>query len=149
MKTWEDVFEGRYRVVGECWEWTGNRDPKGCGRINMNHGGVLRVWFTHRISAALSGLEITDRHVCHHCDNPPCIRPEHLFVGTHLLNMRDMREKGRFAYGSRQSSAKLTDADVRMISASDKSQTSLAARLGVTQSNISHIRARRSWKHLP
>jgi hypothetical protein len=80
--------------------------------------------------------------VCHRCDNPPCVRPDHLFLGTHQDNDADRDAKGRTANGERIGAAKLTDeqvAEIRRLRDAGLSQTSIAARYGVSQSHVSRI----------
>jgi hypothetical protein len=76
-----------------CWEFTGTKTPKGYGRISFN--GVHE--YTHRVSWILHNGPIPKGLVIlHSCDNPPCCNPEHLSVGTHKDNSRDMVRKGNF-----------------------------------------------------
>jgi hypothetical protein len=88
---------GRIKIGGpdECWEWMGARQESGYGVITFDR----RQWKTHRISAALKfGARALDNKLaCHHCDNPPCCNPAHLFLGTHLDNNQDRERKGRGA----------------------------------------------------
>jgi hypothetical protein len=88
----EKIF-ARAVDVGECWEWTGAKNEKGYGRI-QTHTKALA--YTHRVVAAAMGMEIADKQVCHSCDNPSCVRPDHLFVGTNRDNVLDMISKGRW-----------------------------------------------------
>lgn len=76
-----------------CWLWKGVRDRKGYGQIRF-FGKITRA---HRVSASLFQGRIipSSLDVCHHCDNPPCVRPDHLFIGTRSDNMRDCQRKGR------------------------------------------------------
>jgi hypothetical protein len=96
--------------------------------------------------------------VLHKCDVPLCVRPEHLFLGSHSDNTQDAFSKGRrprrfrmppgFSVGERNGHAKLTDEQVRAIRASKKSGRQLARELGVSAGAIHHIRQGRAWRHL-
>lgn len=87
-----ESFWGRVDTSGECWLWTGARLKTGYGVLKRG-GRVLKA---SRVAWALVKGPIPDGlFVCHHCDNPPCVRPDHLFLGTHLDNMRDRDAKGR------------------------------------------------------
>lgn len=79
-----------------CWEWTGQRARFGYGRAAHLFGTHL----AHRISWTLANGPIPKGlFVCHHCDNPPCVRPDHLFLGTASDNIRDAWAKGRMRPG--------------------------------------------------
>lgn len=78
-----------------CVEWMGCRDKDGYGKIYVN-GKHTRC---HVLSYLLFVGDVPKgMFVCHHCDNPSCINPKHLFVGTHTANMHDMLKKGRDNY---------------------------------------------------
>lgn len=84
--------------VTGCWEWQGYRMPKGYGQIGFG-GSVLLV---HRVVwTTLHGPTRTDGFVCHHCDNPPCWNPDHLFLGDNEINTQDRVSKGRTRNGLR------------------------------------------------
>lgn len=77
-----------------CWEWTGGKNGR-YGRFTFNYQSVP----VHRLSMTLAGRDPTGLLVCHRCDNPICVNPDHLFLGTHTDNMADKVAKGRQAKG--------------------------------------------------
>ena len=135
---------------GSCWEWNGHRDQLGYGRIWSN-GKLERA---HRVAWRLSAGPIpAGLWVLHHCDNPSCVRPDHLFLGNHMDNVRDRMAKRRptTPRGSRNPRSKLTESDVRQIRrlASSCSRPELAERFGVTPQAINQIVKRTCWDWLP
>ena len=125
--------------LGECWEWNGHRDIRhGYGRFVAPEWTNAAHRFAYsEFSGIIPGL---DMHICHRCDNPPCIRPSHLFAGTRSANMRDMVAKGRHPY---EAVTKLTDAQVAEIrsrpSGAWGAKAAMAREFGVSGNHISYI----------
>lgn len=131
-----------------CWDWSGAIGDTGYTRIDSNHYG-------HRVSYEIHHGPIPPgMYVLHRCDNRRCTNPDHLFIGTHDDNMRDMQSKGRGrwsgVYGERHGGAKLTEAQViemrRLHAAGGISQAALARRFGVSQAMVSRIIRRTAWR---
>lgn len=146
--TLHDRLMAGIRVDGDCWMWTRAVDRDGYGRIAIE-GGNRKV---HRAAFALWVGSIKAEHsVCHRCDRPACINPDHLFLGTQADNMRDMAHKGRrlgvkALFGERHGMAKLSNADVRAIRAATCTQAELARRFGVSAGTINMILRGKTWR---
>lgn len=119
-----------------CWNW---RKSKARGRVKVNGKAMLaaRLAYQTFVGPLAEGL-----HVCHRCDNPACVNPQHLFLGTQAENMADMRQKRRNGWNN----VKLTESDVEAIRASTDSNGALARRYGVVRTTISNIRNGISWR---
>lgn len=149
--TLKERFWAKVSKTRTCWLWTGTRTPLGYGRINI---GKRRSDYAHRLSYLWTHGEIPEGvFVLHHCDNPSCVRPDHLFLGTHKDNMKDMREKNRSRKrGEENPQAKLTAEDVinirRIYRLRRATQQQLATRYKVTQTTICNIINRILWPHL-
>lgn len=145
----EDDFWRYVEKGGECWLWTGWRGSFGYGQFARRDAGTLSVRLAHRVSYEMAyGTIPAGKNVRHLCDEPACVRPEHLTLGTQRQNMSDMVERGRQAKGERHGAAKLSEEDVRAIRASPSTGAQLAKRYGVTEATISHIRVGKHWKHV-
>lgn len=130
-----------------CWEMTNSLDPKGYGRLTVDGKQVP----AHRISfSCFNGPIPEGHHVCHRCDKPACVNPDHLFTGTNHDNVRDMHAKGRArkAFGLQSSNGKLSEKQVVEIRSSTARAKDLASKFGVKSSTISNIRSGRLHKHL-
>lgn len=131
-----------------CWYWIGAMYQNGYGKAR--HAG--RECYAHRYSYNLYKGPIPDgMHVCHRCDDPSCVNPDHLFVGTRDDNMSDMAIKGRSAHGERHGSAKLSVEQVREIRSkrnAGQSVTAIAAEYGVSKGRISEIVHRKAWRRV-
>lgn len=134
-----------------CWIWQGVINRHGYGAFRRTRGPSIEA---HRMAYILEHGEIQDgRHVCHTCDNPACVRPDHLFLGTPKENMQDRSKKGRSAsrVGEKNNNAKLTEEDVRQIHALKNagfSNDSIASRYGVKPSHITLISSGQRWPHI-
>ena len=153
MKTIEERLEEKYTVnPSGCWEWSANKTHNGYGQIHFN-GAQRRA---HRVMYELKNGSIPDGLVvCHKCDNPGCVNPEHLFLGTQKENMLDAYKKGRFPVAFNQSGeanhrAILSREDVLVIRSQKGlvSRSALAKEYGVSKSNIQAIHEGRSWKDM-
>lgn len=92
----QERFWSQVDKSGECWVWTGTRTRDGYGKIGYRVDGRYLSLRAHRVSWALHrGPVPKGRSVLHHCDNPACVRPEHLYLGSQADNMRDLRVRGR------------------------------------------------------
>lgn len=138
--------------IGPCWEWQGNCHPTaGYGTIRARG----KTAWTHRVSWELyRGPVPAGKMVLHTCDNRRCVRPDHLFLGTHADNMKDMDQKGRRATGQRLAShgalngnAKLTQEQIDAIkkNAGGLSSQALADQYGVHRSQIWRIQRAKVW----
>lgn len=132
-----------------CWEWTGSR-PNGYGEIRFNRKMVK----AHRLSWMFSFGRIPEGLcILHKCDNPRCVRPSHLFVGTQQDNNTDKKEKGRCNPNRGESvvNSKLTESDVLEIREKldfGNSENHIAYIYGVSRRTINHIKNRKTWTHI-
>lgn len=149
----EDGFWIRVAVTERCWPWLGYRE-RGYGRVSF--GGVLRR--AHQVAYELCfGPIPKGLCVLHTCDNPACVRPDHLFLGTQLDNIADRTRKGRSATGRRlaysphPTQRKLTADRVRAIRAAatgGEAHAAIAQREKVARATVYKIVERITWREL-
>ena len=130
-----------------CWLWTGYRNEDGYGRFRVGK----KLWNAHRLSYSLFIGKIPDEiQVLHHCDNPPCVNPDHLFLGTQIDNINDMVRKNRqrSVKGEKHHLAKLDwpkAYEIKWLSAMGYSTRKLARMYNVARSNIQFVAANKTW----
>jgi hypothetical protein len=158
VRFWEKVDQ-----TGDCWVWLAHKDHAGYGQFTYESKTIR----SHRVSWMLTHGEIPNGlFVCHKCDNPSCVRPDHLFLGTHSDNMRDSYKKGRKVLpertrfvkgrqgrrGEESYWAKLTSDQVveirQLYEQGSITQEALAQRYGVNRTTVRDIINRRNWKHV-
>lgn len=133
-----------------CWEWIGGKYPTGYGKISVgfNKHGRRNITYVHRVLWECINGKINGLHLLHKCDNPSCVNPDHLFLGTHADNMRDMVAKGRNVktYGKGKPQRKLDKKCVKDIRKSKLLVKELAEKYNVCVDTISKVRRYISWK---
>lgn len=146
---WDKVKKG---AADECWEWLAYKDGDGYGtfRVETNKVKAHRFSYELHIGPIPAGLQ-----VCHHCDNPPCVNPNHLFLGTGQDNTQDMMEKGRNrpSIGEQHGGAVLTDEQVLEIRSlwqtGQFTQRQLGERFGISRRQARAVIKGENWQHLP
>ena len=136
-----------------CWLWTGTLNSKGYGVMGAAIFGLKKelatrlMWRTHYGDPG-------PMHVLHRCDNPACVNPAHLWLGTHLQNMQDKARKGRAPRfcGENSFNSRLTDGQVlemrRLFDSGEARQIDIAKRFNLTRGQVSLIVRRVRWSHL-
>ncbi|HLL92813.1 MAG TPA: HNH endonuclease [Solirubrobacteraceae bacterium] len=149
-----------------CWECSGyhDRDGRAYMRVGSLSDGTRRKEGMHRVAFFVAHGRWPEPDGCHTCDNPGCCNPDHVFEGTHLDNMADMRAKGRSCTGERHwanrrpeavprgeahPGARLTVEQVMQIRAADGSRTEIAEQLGVSAGCVDNARSGKTWAHVP
>lgn len=157
--TIEKRFWSKVKKTDGCWLWTASKLKTGYGKISPRQRDIW--WLAHRVSWMLHfGPLSSDILVCHHCDNPSCVRPEHLFLGTNTDNWVDSASKGRAGFGICRGEdnplSKLTEEKVKQIRKylhpGVRGITKLigieAIRLRLSEGCISKVIYRSTWKHV-
>lgn len=139
----------------ECWEWSAAQHEFGYGafRVGSKAKKTACNAKSHRIAWMLfNGPIPKNRHVLHHCDNPPCCNPSHLFLGNDLVNQIDRTRKGRGNTGSNHPMAILNEEQVSKIKSrlfTNEVQQRIAEEFGISPQALSSIKFGRTWKHVP
>jgi hypothetical protein len=142
-KAQSTLFWRRVDKSNPCWEWTGASNSDDYGTLNLEGSKYL----AHRVSYALAKGDPGDLNVNHTCDNPPCVNPLHLWLGTQQEGVIDKVNKSRQQRGRSHGMVKLTEKQVREITKSDDPQCDLSQRYKVSESTISRIKHKKRWKH--
>lgn len=154
-------FWGKAKVgkPNECWPWLSLvfNDGENYGQVKFGVGSkdrhIVHKFRAHRVAYFLEhGVLPNELCVCHTCDNPICVNPAHLFLGTNRKNIQDRSRKQRDAKGEQHGMCKLTEkqvVEIREIYSSQKiSLSALGRRFGVSHTHIRFIVKRESWKHV-
>ena len=139
--------EDRTIVLSEsgCWIWMLSTTKGGYGKMSVD--GKSRI--AHReVWKAKNGDVPDGLLLCHRCDTPSCVNPDHLFLGTHADNAMDMVSKGRAAKGARVFLTKLTEEKVRQIRSMSGSSKSIAKQMGVCEASVWNVKNRVTWRHV-
>lgn len=145
--TVREWFEERFipEPNSGCWLWTRSTSP---GPKPPKPKAILggRAFIGSRLAFLIYRGPIPEGMlVCHRCDLPLCVNPDHLWLGTNADNLADMKAKGRSAYGERCAQSKLTISDVQEIRSYSLGSVEAAKKFGVTKRTINDVRARKTW----
>ena len=127
-----------------CWKWLGLKYPKGYGVVRRNKKNIS----AHRYMYSIVKGEVGDNHVLHSCDNPGCVNPNHLFLGTNYDNVLDKLSKQRHPVGSKTTNAKLNEEDVRCIRDSRMDYKEVASKYEIDRKTAWNIVKGNTWKHV-
>jgi len=135
-------------VSGDCWLWKAGKNKSGYGKFSYKR---VKSVPAHRVSYMLFVGDIPENKcVCHVCDNPSCVKPIHLWIGTTQENTADMILKGRSLFGEKHNKAKLSCDDILYIRELNKikkyNQLEIAKMFNVTSGHINNIVKNRVWR---
>lgn len=147
-KPLSERFWEKVNKTSGCWEWIGDLDKDGYGHLWTGKRSPVASRVSYELNV---GLIPAGMCVCHSCDNPKCVRPEHLFLGTAKDNNADRNAKGRQAKGESCSLSALTASNVikiREMHSEGLTNKQIARRLGLNIQNVYLINKRKTWKHV-
>lgn len=145
----KERFESKFRVTPGCWIWEAGKGATGYGRFRKENYG--KTVMAHRFSYELYVGPIPEGFVIlHACDNPACVNPSHLSVGTHYDNVVDRMNKDRSfkPKGELHPHATLTEAQVIAIRSDRRKQCLIAADYGIRPNHVSQIKTGKLWPHI-
>ena len=151
----EKYFNKLFNKSGYCWEWIGLKTDFGYGIVPYYFTRKYNEKLAHRVSYLINKGSLPkwegykSKCVLHICDNPACVNPDHLFLGTHTDNMRDMHNKGRGCVGEKHRSSKFTEKEIVKIRErlnNGERAFNLAKEYKVTARAMYQIRDKRTWK---
>ena len=142
-------FLSYVNVADSCWIWTGGINRRGYGKFSLF---PIKSISAHRASYILFNGEIPEgKCVCHQCDNPRCVKPAHLWIGTTQENTQDMINKGRSLHGENHLKAKITKEDVlkiRELGSKGMAQWKIGEMFNLTAGHVNNIIKKRAWQHV-
>lgn len=150
MRFWEKV---KKRADDECWGWAASLTPSGYGQFGVRINGKHRPIPASRVSYFLSHGPIpVGMFVCHSCDNPICVNPSHLFLGSPGDNSRDAAKKKRlrpfWSRGETHPKSRTSNETVLAILRAPGKQEDIAKQFGVSQHVVTNIKTGRTWGHV-
>jgi hypothetical protein len=135
-------------MTTDCILTTYERSSGGYGRLKIKGVKVLHNRYVYSVKYGIPLADMEGKHVLHICDNPGCVNPAHLLLGTHADNMADSADKGR-KRGELAGRAKLTEEQVLAIRADlQTAYKDIAAKYGIVVPTVKDIKARKIWKHI-
>ena len=146
-------FWSKVQKTDGCWIWQAATNQSGYGVFRIRRDSKAFNVLAHRYAySSQFGSFQSDLFVCHTCDNPPCVNPVHLFLGTHEDNMRDGVHKLRMHPGEKDGLASMTDAQAleirKMRDVSRLSYKEIAAKAGLSYQAVRRVIRRDTWKHI-
>lgn len=141
-------FSNIKAVPSGCHEWQRSKKPGGYGQLRL--GG--KTLYAHRVAWEIANGDIPNGlHVCHTCDNPKCVNPDHLFLGTHADNMRDKKMKGRAVAfnGESHPRSRLTEnvvREIRRMRTNGLTLRAIASEFGVSHVQVFKVCGGKQWK---